>query len=57
MNIQDLSEKIIKEIILDYLEKNPNKEIFPSDIAFAFNLDSYKVFKISEKMKKEGIIL
>ncbi|TXT61728.1 MAG: hypothetical protein BAJALOKI1v1_1100017 [Promethearchaeota archaeon] len=52
--IQDLSEETIERIILDYLKRNKDKEIYPSDIAFAFNLEAKKVFEISQRLKKEG---
>jgi hypothetical protein len=55
--IQDLPDEVIEEIIINYLKDNPDKEVFPSDVAFAFNLDAYKVFEISERMKEEGKIV
>ncbi len=54
IELQDLSEDTIEKIIHDYIEKNLGKEIYPSDIAIAFNLDGKIVFDISERMKKEG---
>lgn len=57
IEIQDLSEETIEKIIFDYIDKNKGKKIYPSDIAFAFNLDVEKVFNICEKLKKEGKLI
>lgn len=57
IEIQDLSEEVIEKIILDYIEKNKGKEIYPSDIAFAFNLNAENVFNICQKLKKEGKLI
>ena len=57
VEIQDLPEKIIENIIIHYLESHKDQEIFPSDIAFAHNLDAKKVFNVSKRLKKEGKII
>jgi hypothetical protein len=54
IEIQELPDDVIEKIIYDYLNKNKNKEVYPSDIAFAFNLDARKVFDLCQKLKKEG---
>lgn len=53
IQIQDLSDDTIEKIIIEYLERHKGEIVYPSDIAFAFNLDAKKVFKISQKMKRE----
>ena len=55
--IQDLPDEIVEEIIIEYLKNNPDKTVFPSDVAFAFNLDAFKIFEISERMREEGKIV
>lgn len=57
IEIQDLSEEVIEKIIFDYIDKNKGKEIYPSDIAFAFNLNAENVFNICQKLKKEGKLI
>lgn len=54
VKIKELSDKEIEKKILKYLKKNKTQEVFPSDIAFEYNLDARKVFEISEKLKKNG---
>lgn len=50
----DLSDEVIEKIIKDYLEKHQEKKVYPSDIAFAFNLDAKKVFDICCRLEKEN---
>lgn len=57
IDILNLSDKIIEEIIVDYLKTHQDKDIFPSDIAFEYKLEAKKVFDICEKLKNEGKIL
>lgn len=54
---EDLSDIKIEMIILNYLRSNQGKEIFPSDIAFKYDLDARKVFEICNKLKKEGKLI
>lgn len=56
VEIRKLPEKGIEKIILKYLKKNKNRTIYPSDIAFKYNLDAKKVFTICQKLKEEGRI-
>ena len=57
IEIQDLRKETIKIIILDYLGRHKGKETYPSDIAFAFNLDAKNVFDICMELRKEGKII
>lgn len=57
IEIQELPDKNIEKIILKFLKKHGNEEIYPSDIAFAYDLDAKKVFEICKKLKKEGKII
>ena len=57
IEIQDLSEEVIEKIIFDHIDRNKEKEIYPSDIAFAFNIDAEKVFNICQRLKKEGKLI
>jgi len=57
VEIFDLPNNAIEEIIIDYLKNHPNEEIYPSDIAFNYNLDAKKVYDICEKLKEEGKLL
>ena len=56
IKIKELSDKKIEKIILKFLKKNEEYEVFPSDIAFKYNLDARRVYEIAEKLKKEGKI-
>lgn len=57
VKIKEMSDKDIEKKILKYLKKNKNQEVFPSDIAFKYNLDARKVFEISEILRKDGKII
>ena len=57
VKIRELPDKVIEVIILDYLGRNRGKTVYPSDIAFAYNLDAKKVFDICQKLKEEGKIV
>lgn len=57
IKIQTLSNNIIEQIILDFIKLHSNEDIYPSDIAFSFNLDRKKVFEIYKKLKKEGKLI
>lgn len=57
VKIKKMSDKDIEKKILKYLKKNKNQEVFPSDIAFKYNLDARKVFEISEILRKDGKII
>ena len=54
VQILDLSEQQIEDLIIQYLQEHKGKEIYPSDIAFEFDLDARNVFEITERMKMEG---
>lgn len=54
IKIRDIPDHKIEKLIIKYLKKHEDEEIYPSDIAFAFNLDAKKVFNICLKIKKEG---
>ena len=45
------------ELIIKFLKDNKNRTIYPSDIAFEYNLDAKKVFEICQKLKREGKII
>ena len=53
IKIQDLPDNIIEEKIFYYLKTHKDKEVYPSDIAWACNLDARKVFDICQRLKKE----
>lgn len=57
IEIQDLSDEVIEEIISDYVKMHKKETIYPSDIAFAFNLDAEKVFNICQKLIEEGKLI
>jgi len=54
IEVQDLSDEVIEKIIMDFLEKHQEKKVYPSDIAFAFNLDAKKVFELCCRLEKEN---
>lgn len=54
IEIQDLDDDVIENVIFNYLKEKKKKEVYPSDIAIAFNLDAKKVFEICQRLKKEG---
>ena len=51
-----MSDKKIGKLILNYLKEHKGEELYPSDIAFEYNLDTKKVFEICQELKKEGKI-
>lgn len=55
--VKDLPDKKIRKIILKFLNQHKDKEVYPSDIAFEYNLDTKRVFEISQKLKEEGKLI
>ena len=47
---QNLSKLEKEKLILEFLEKNKNKVVYPNDIAIYYNWDWFETFKICEKM-------
>ena len=54
IEIQKLSDETIEAIIIDYLKRHEKEEVYPSDIAFAFNLDADQVRRVCLKLVQEG---
>ncbi|MFW9970926.1 MAG: hypothetical protein ACFFDF_12075 [Candidatus Odinarchaeota archaeon] len=50
----ELSKPVLRSLIIDFIEYSGFKEIRPSDIAFAFNLDFRKVYDVCRELKKKG---
>lgn len=57
IEIRELPDSKIEKKILKFLKKHREEEVYPSDIAFTYNLDTKKVFEICQKLKKEGKII
>lgn len=57
IEIQKLPIDVIKKIIFSYLKNHRKKEVYPSDIAWAFNLDAWEVFVICKRLIKEGKLI
>ncbi|MHA1197034.1 MAG: hypothetical protein ACTSRH_08205 [Promethearchaeota archaeon] len=55
--IKELSNDEIEKLIIKFLKDNKNRTVYPSDIAFEYNLDAKKVFEICQKLKREGKII
>lgn len=55
--MQNLTTSEIEKLVIDYLKKHKGKTVYPVDIANHYNIDDgYRVFKITEKMIKKGLI-
>ncbi len=46
----------IRELIIKYYSEHKGEEIYPSDVAYALNLEARKVFELCENLRKEGIL-
>lgn len=53
---QDLSILEKEKLIVEFLEKNKKKVVYPNDIAIYYNWDWFETFKICEKMIKKQLI-
>lgn len=47
----------IRELIIQYYKEHEGEEIYPSDVAYAYNLEARKVFEICENLRKRGILI
>lgn len=57
VEIKEFPDRKIEKIVLKFLKKHRNDEVYPSDIAFKYKLDARKVFEVCQKLKKEGKIV
>lgn len=46
----------IRKLIIEYLEKHKGETVYPVDIADHYELNGWKTFQITQKMKEEGLI-